>query len=59
MIHVTGQLEDMQYWPVVVPDDLEVKSLLVSEFTMYYTQRTWEYRERSVKSDTTSGGRAW
>ena len=31
MIHVTGQLEDMQYWRVVVPNDLEVKSLLVSE----------------------------
>ena len=32
MIHVTGQPEDVQYWRVVVPDDLEVKSLLVSEF---------------------------
>ena len=31
MIHVTGQLEDVQYWRVVVPYDLEVKSLLVSE----------------------------
>ena len=31
MIHVIGQLEDVQYWRVVVPDDLEVKSLLVSE----------------------------
>ena len=31
MIHVTGQPEDVQYWRVVVPDDLEVKSLLVSE----------------------------
>ena len=31
MIHVTGQLEDVQYWRVVVPDDLEVKSLLVNE----------------------------
>ena len=31
MIHVTGQLEDVQYWRVVVPDDLEVKFLLVSE----------------------------
>ena len=31
MIHVTGQPEDVQYWRVVVPDDLEVKSLLVCE----------------------------
>ena len=31
IIHVTGQPEDVQYWRVVVPDDLEVKSLLVSE----------------------------
>ena len=31
MIHVTGQPEDVQYWRVVVPDDLAVKSLLVSE----------------------------
>ena len=31
MIHITGQPEDVQYWRVVVPDDLEVKSLLVSE----------------------------
>ena len=31
MIDVTGQPEDVQYWRVVVPDDLEVKSLLVSE----------------------------
>ena len=31
MIHVTRQPEDVQYWRMVVPDDLEVKSLLVSE----------------------------
>ena len=31
MIHVTGQPDDVQYWRVVVPDDLDVKSLLVSE----------------------------
>ena len=31
MIHVIGQLEEVQYWRVVVPHDLEVKSLLVSE----------------------------
>ena len=31
MIHVTGQPEDVQYWRIVVPDDLAVKSLLVSE----------------------------
>ena len=31
MIHVIGQPEDVQYWRVVVPDDLAVKSLLVSE----------------------------
>ena len=32
MIHVAGQPEeDVQYWRVVVPDDLGVKSLLVSE----------------------------
>ena len=31
MIHIIGQPEDVQYWRVVVPDDLEVKSLLVSE----------------------------
>ena len=31
MIHVIGQPEDVQYWRVVVLDDLKVKSLLVSE----------------------------
>ena len=31
MIHVTGQPEEVQYWRVVVSDDLDVKSLLVSE----------------------------
>ena len=31
MIHITGQPEDVQYWRVVLPDDLDVKSLLVSE----------------------------
>ena len=31
MIHVTGQPEDVQYWRVVVPNDVDVKSLLVSE----------------------------
>ena len=31
MIHVTGQPEDVQYWRVIVPDNLDVKSLLVSE----------------------------
>ena len=31
MIHVAGQPEDVQYWRVVVPDDVGVKSLLVSE----------------------------
>ena len=32
IIHVAGQPEeDVQYWRVVVPDDLAVKSLLVSE----------------------------
>ena len=31
MIHITGQPEDVQYWRVVVPNDLDVKSLLVSE----------------------------
>ena len=31
MIHVAGQPKDVQYWRVVVPDDLDVKSLLVSE----------------------------
>ena len=31
MIHVTGQPKDVQYWRVVVLDDLDVKSLLVSE----------------------------
>ena len=31
MIHVTGQPEDVQYWRAVVPDDFDVKSLLVSE----------------------------
>ena len=31
VVHVTGQPEDLQYWRMVVPDDLEVKSLLVSE----------------------------
>ena len=31
MIHVAGQPEDVQYWRVVVPDDLDVKSLLISE----------------------------
>ena len=31
VVHVTGQPEEVQYWRMVVPDDLEVKSLLVSE----------------------------
>ena len=31
IIHVTGQPEEVQYWGVIVPDDLDVKSLLVSE----------------------------
>ena len=31
MIHIAGQPEDVQYWRTVVPDDLEVKSQLVSE----------------------------
>ena len=31
VVHVTGQPKDLQYWRMVVPDDLEVKSLLVSE----------------------------
>ena len=31
MIHVTGQPEDVQYWRMVVPDDVDVKTLLVSE----------------------------
>ena len=31
VVHVTGQPEDSQLWRMVVPDDLEVKSLLVSE----------------------------
>ena len=31
MIHVIGQPEDVQHWRVVVPDALDVKSLLVSE----------------------------
>ena len=32
MIHITGQLEDVQCWRVVVSDDLDVKSLLVTKF---------------------------
>ena len=31
MIHVTRQPDDVQYWQVVIPNDLDVKSLLVSE----------------------------
>ena len=31
VVHVIGQPDDLQYWPMVVPDDLEVKSQLVSE----------------------------
>ena len=31
MIHVTGQPEEVEYWRVVVPDDVAVKTLLVSE----------------------------
>ena len=31
MTHVIGQPEEVQYWGVVVTDDLGVKSLLVSE----------------------------
>ena len=31
MIHVTGQPDDVQYWRMVVPDDVGVKALLVSE----------------------------
>ena len=39
VVHVTGQPEEVQYWRMVVPDDLEVKSLLVSElhFVPYAT----------------------
>ena len=32
MIHVTRQPKDVQYWRTVVPDDLDVKTQLVSEF---------------------------
>ena len=32
MIHVAGQPEDVQYWRTVVPDDLDVKTQLFSEF---------------------------
>ena len=32
MIHVAGQPEDVQYWRTVVPDDVDVKAQLVSEF---------------------------
>ena len=32
MIHVAEQPEDVQYWRTVVPDDLDVKTQLVSEF---------------------------
>ena len=31
MIHVTGHLEEVQYWRGVVPNNLDMKSLLVSE----------------------------
>ena len=31
MIHVIGQPKDVLYWRVVIPNDLEVKPLLVSE----------------------------
>ena len=31
MVHVTGQPNEVQYWRVVVPDDIDVKSLLVGE----------------------------
>ena len=31
VVHVTGQPDDAQYWRMVVPDDLDVKALLVSE----------------------------
>ena len=31
VVHVTGQLDDAQYWRMIVPDDLDVKALLVSE----------------------------
>ena len=44
MIHITGQPEDVQYWRVVVPDDLDVKSLLLVNFTVYHIQHTREYR---------------
>ena len=31
VVHVIGQPDDAQYWRMVVPDDLDVKALLVSE----------------------------
>ena len=31
LIHIAGQPEDLQYWRVVVPDDVGVKTQLVSE----------------------------
>ena len=59
MIHVIGQQEDVQYWRIVVPDDLDVKSLLVSEFfTLYHIRHTLEYKEGLEKSGATSSGRA-
>ena len=38
MIHFTGQPKEVQYWQVVVLDDLEIKFLLVSglHFVPYF-----------------------
>ena len=59
MIHVIGQPDDVQYWRVIVPDDLDVKSLLVSELhSVPYAVHPGVQR-RSVKYVATSGGRAW
>ena len=52
MIHITGQPEEVDYWRMVVPDDVGVKVLLVSELhTVPYSahpgvQRTLEKVQR-------------
>ena len=58
MVHVAGQPEeDVQYWRVVVLDDLGVKSLLVSELHSVPLRSTpWGTTYPRIRSVDISGG---
>ena len=59
MIHVTGQPDDVQYWRAVIPDDVDVKSLLVSELHSCTIRSTpWSAKDDRTSHVITSGGRA-